>query len=466
MAIARWPLFALAAQLRAAVFSSSAAVMLMFGGSAWCILSPFLVSLLAAPAPPVSAAAGDPPPPLSTQTAADWPVAPPVADELTASGPAAETRPAAAVKDPEICVEADLCEATADSHAGSTATPASKPAVRYAEKDRHSTCGFADRVAQCAIDAFRTHAARCGLEYKQTVMAAVVAVYEPDGCEPSRFTAVSIGVGTKFMRAALVAADGVGACVRDCHAEVLARRGFHRYLTTQLLCCLRGEPSICRLPAAGGERFRLLDGLTFHLYSSSQPCGNASIKRWGKAHGGERFPDLADYQLPAGKHNRLSIPKHARLEGMLALAVKREPHAAFSPSTHTASTTEFSTREGSALVGSEALSIGISGAPSPAPASPLATISTPAPFSPSASAVSSAAHPPLNTAGSSASGSLSSRSGSRADLASVVEEAAEATAAAALSASRNPVCVASGTAPVSSGEGCVQPQPSSLNPQL
>ena len=51
-----------------------------------------------------------------------------------------------------------------EARAGSSAA-----AVRYAEKNRDSTCLFADRIAQCAIEAYRRHAAAVGLEYKQTV---------------------------------------------------------------------------------------------------------------------------------------------------------------------------------------------------------------------------------------------------------------------------------------------------------
>ena len=127
------------------------------------------------------------------------------------------------------------------------------------------------------------------------------------------------------MRAEAIAADGIGACVRDCHAEVLARRGFHRYLMLQLFSCMRGEASVLRLPANSGGRFRIADGLTFHLYSSSQPCGNASIKRWAKATSGECYPCLPEWELPPTPNIRITTPKHARIEGMLALSVKREP---------------------------------------------------------------------------------------------------------------------------------------------
>ena len=295
------------------------------------------------------------------------------------------------------------------------------PAVRYAEKERTSTCPFGDRVAQCALASYRRHAAACGVEYAQTVVAAVVAVFRRDD-GPTIFTCVSLGVGTKFMRSADVMADEAGACVRDCHAEILARRGFHRYLLLQLRACMRTDPSVFRMPVQLGERFRLADGFSFHLYSSSQPCGNASIKRWAKPNGGETFPGMPEGELPPARHNRLSVPKHARLEGMLALTVKREPTAA--------------------------ASIRALGIPPP-PASPPAMpddISTPAgrhhfvPPSPAPSSIASVSKYPTTATFAPTAADFDSNFG------------AQSPAALYRPAS---LWVASGTAPVTSGEGCM-----------
>ena len=77
---------------------------------------------------------------------------------------------------------------------GLTPVKSMSGAVRYAEKDRNSTCAFADRVALTAIAAFRRHAARHGLEYKQTVMSGVVAVFRREA-GPAHFTCISLGVG-------------------------------------------------------------------------------------------------------------------------------------------------------------------------------------------------------------------------------------------------------------------------------
>ena len=205
----------------------------------------------------------------------------------------------------------------ASKPAASTAPPPKRVAVRNAEKDRVSTCAFADCIASCAIEAFAKLSAEAGLKYRQTVVAAVVCVRREAGSEPS-FRAVSLGAGTKFLRAAQIREDVEGARVRDCHAEVLSRRAFQRYLHAQLLACMRGQPSVMLPPERAGERFRLAPGVSFHLYSSSQPCGNASAKRWAKSTCGPRLPELPAAVCPEAEHARLQVPKHARLEGMPA----------------------------------------------------------------------------------------------------------------------------------------------------
>ena len=156
-------------------------------------------------------------------------------------GAVASAADAAAAAEASPTAAADSAASAAAPRSSASASSSAAAALRYAEKDRKSTCAFADRVAQCALEAYRRHAAAAGVEYKQTVVAAVVAVLRREH-GPARFTAISLGVGTKFLRAELIAADGAGACVRDCHAEVLARRGFHRYGMLQLLGCLRANP--------------------------------------------------------------------------------------------------------------------------------------------------------------------------------------------------------------------------------
>ena len=152
---------------------------------------------------------------------------------------------------------------------------------------------------------------------------------------------LAYGVGTKFMRQADIDADTKGQCVRDCHAEVLTRRAFVRFLCLAMLRLLRRQSDdrattadssdefativtqVLRIRDAAKPCFELRPGVSVHMYSSAQPCGNAVNRRW--AHGAtERAqPHLQPHELPCIPHPPLSL--HARHEGQLLRLVKREP---------------------------------------------------------------------------------------------------------------------------------------------
>ena len=240
------------------------------------------------------------------------------------------------------------------------------PAIRSAEGDRKASCAFSDRVAELSIAKYKEVTPPELLEsYKQTVLAAFLlhdlsSEYEGmDGdhyfmlsCNPSvhfsfplifnrlnqcleeSLMVVSIGVGTK-----IITRDQLAMCdnfeyilessqslslssatssslslsrpsksiafrdrVLDCHAEVLAHRGFKRFLLEQSLHALKpssSAPSIFEVVGNGSMLcLKLKPHIKFHLYSSSQPCGNASIKRWAKNKGVTQFPTLSSNEYP------------------------------------------------------------------------------------------------------------------------------------------------------------------------
>lgn len=68
--------------------------------------------------------------------------------------------------------------------------------------------------------------------------------------------------GTKSIGKQMIRKDGLS--VIDCHAEVLARRGFKYYL-------MKNKDQLI------GETKVLKDGIKFHLYVSEVPCGDASM---------------------------------------------------------------------------------------------------------------------------------------------------------------------------------------------
>ena len=210
-----------------------------------------------------------------------------------------------------------------------TTIPAPAP-VRYAEKRRTSTCRFADRIAQFCLDHYREHIPGSFREtQKQTCLAAIVALVQPEGSAKgnanngneenidrditsdtshnnSQLYMLGMGVGTKFLSSDVLNIEmgfeslpetsrntsiGYGKRVRDCHAEVLARRAFRRQLSLEMLQALqlynnkdtitKPEP-FCILQRIintnGSVKFALRPGVSLHMYASSAPCGNATVR--------------------------------------------------------------------------------------------------------------------------------------------------------------------------------------------
>uniref|UniRef100_A0A3Q4B9E4 Uncharacterized protein n=1 Tax=Mola mola TaxID=94237 RepID=A0A3Q4B9E4_MOLML len=88
---------------------------------------------------------------------------------------------------------------------------------------------------------------------------------------------VSVATGTKCL-------DGVGdrSCtLSDCHAEVISRRALVRFLCAQLELFWHfvsiHKKSIFVPEKRGDGIFRLRDGVLFHMYVSSSPCGDARL---------------------------------------------------------------------------------------------------------------------------------------------------------------------------------------------
>ncbi|XP_066569992.1 tRNA-specific adenosine deaminase 1 isoform X2 [Amia ocellicauda] len=69
----------------------------------------------------------------------------------------------------------------------------------------------------------------------------------------------------------------IGNILNDSHAEVVARRGFIRYLTEQLRGALKGQDSGIFSPGTERSRWRLRPGVSFIFFTSHTPCGDASI---------------------------------------------------------------------------------------------------------------------------------------------------------------------------------------------
>ena len=87
---------------------------------------------------------------------------------------------------------------------------------------------------------------------------------------------IALATGTKCISGLHLSECGLA--INDSHAEVVTRRAFMHYLYSQLDLCVHGgeEESILEREEEGG-RYRLKQGITFHLYISTSPCGDGRV---------------------------------------------------------------------------------------------------------------------------------------------------------------------------------------------
>ncbi|NWH35250.1 DSRAD deaminase, partial [Chloropsis hardwickii] len=89
---------------------------------------------------------------------------------------------------------------------------------------------------------------------------------------------VSIGTGNRCVKGEELSLKG--ETVNDCHAEIISRRGFVRFLYSELMKydpsnASSAEESI--FEQAGGKKLKIKSSVTFHLYVSTAPCGDGAL---------------------------------------------------------------------------------------------------------------------------------------------------------------------------------------------
>ncbi|XP_063276359.1 double-stranded RNA-specific adenosine deaminase isoform X2 [Prinia subflava] len=89
---------------------------------------------------------------------------------------------------------------------------------------------------------------------------------------------VSIGTGNRCVKGEELSLKG--ETVNDCHAEIISRRGFVRFLYSELMKYDPSNPSSAEesiFEQAGGKKLRIKSNVTFHLYISTAPCGDGAL---------------------------------------------------------------------------------------------------------------------------------------------------------------------------------------------
>ncbi|XP_011507364.1 double-stranded RNA-specific adenosine deaminase isoform X2 [Homo sapiens] len=87
---------------------------------------------------------------------------------------------------------------------------------------------------------------------------------------------VSLGTGNRCVKGDSLSLKG--ETVNDCHAEIISRRGFIRFLYSELMKynSQTAKDSIFE-PAKGGEKLQIKKTVSFHLYISTAPCGDGAL---------------------------------------------------------------------------------------------------------------------------------------------------------------------------------------------
>ncbi|XP_025083913.1 double-stranded RNA-specific editase 1-like isoform X3 [Pomacea canaliculata] len=158
-----------------------------------------------------------------------------------------------------------------------------EPGTQPVPGDDQQTSALSDLVCKLVLEKFgeltnnfTTPTAR------RKVLAGIVMTCDPESVPPEvgqEAQVICVSTGTKCINGEYMSSQGTS--LNDCHAEVVARRSLLRFLYTQLQLHVAEDPQAARRsvlePRGDGRGFCLREGVKFHLYISTAPCGDARI---------------------------------------------------------------------------------------------------------------------------------------------------------------------------------------------
>ncbi|XP_041429694.1 double-stranded RNA-specific adenosine deaminase isoform X2 [Xenopus laevis] len=131
---------------------------------------------------------------------------------------------------------------------------------------------FHDQIAMLSHQKFNSLTARIQNSLLgRKILAAIIMKKSSDDLG----TVVSIGTGNRCVKGEELSLRG--ETVNDCHAEIVSRRGFIRFLYSQLMKYNPDVPGDSIFEEADGDLLRVRPGVTFHLYISTAPCGDGAL---------------------------------------------------------------------------------------------------------------------------------------------------------------------------------------------
>ena len=152
-------------------------------------------------------------------------------------------------------------------------------------------------------------------EKLKKVLAAVVL--KNDGATTTQsesLKVVALATGTKCIGGKYLTEDG--CALQDCHAEVVVRRAFMRYLYNQLWKCLQQQEQNSILEKKAGGKCCLKPGISVHLYVSSSPCGDATVFGHLDNHPNRMSRGKARVKIESGEGAVLVQRRDTRLQTM------------------------------------------------------------------------------------------------------------------------------------------------------
>ena len=127
---------------------------------------------------------------------------------------------------------------------------------------------------------------------------------------------VALGTGTKCISGESMSESGLA--INDCHAEVIARRSLMRFFYQQLDLCAKNQSESSIFEQAISGKFKLKSGVSFHLYISTAPCGDARV--FSPKEATEGSVDGADDRHPNRKGRGIARVKIESGEGTIPAA--------------------------------------------------------------------------------------------------------------------------------------------------
>lgn len=131
---------------------------------------------------------------------------------------------------------------------------------------------FHDQIAMLSHQRFNSLTARIQHSLLgRKILAAIVMRKNGDDMG----TVVSLGTGNRCVKGEELSLKG--ETVNDCHAEIIARRGFIRFLYSELLKYDASSEEEGLFEPTENGKLRIKSDVTFHLYISTAPCGDGAL---------------------------------------------------------------------------------------------------------------------------------------------------------------------------------------------